>query len=486
MFKRICNSSLSILKDLRNILSPVSMAEGAISADTKRDHDQISNDGGDAASDAKKLKVSSECHKPNVKKKKVALLMMYSGVGYNGMQRNPGVRTIENDLLDALVQAQVVPQAHADDTKRMKFQRCARTDKGVSAAGQVVSLKMLLEEDAAARINEHLTPQIRVLGYKRVTQGFNAKLNCSGRTYMYVLPTFAFAPVDQVTSESYRITKDVMDEVSRLFQNYKGTRNFHNFTSGRKADDPSAKRFVKNIEIGTQFEVEGIEFCEVKVEGQSFMLHQIRKMIGLVIAVARGLTDQSVFSRAWEAEKVDIPRAPGLGLCLEKVHFEAYNNRHGSDGFHDPIEWEEYKEEIEKFKHEYIYSTIIRTEKDENSMMQWLNTLSLHVYDTRETDDTDSHNDNNIRSTQFGQALKAVSPETYVDVLKTFIPNRVVVSKSSPTDGATDSQPETRESTADSTQLQTEGAAHTKLNAETDGTLSAEVAPPAEAGAVRQ
>lgn len=36
--------------------------------------------------------------------------------------------------------------------------------QGVSAAGQVVSLKLRLIDDTVAKINEHLPPQIRVLG----------------------------------------------------------------------------------------------------------------------------------------------------------------------------------------------------------------------------------------------------------------------------------------------------------------------------------
>jgi len=48
----------------------------------------------------------------------------------------------------------------------MAFQRAARTDKGVSAAGQVVSLKMFLDIDnPIEKINANLSPQIRVLGY---------------------------------------------------------------------------------------------------------------------------------------------------------------------------------------------------------------------------------------------------------------------------------------------------------------------------------
>lgn len=49
------------------------------------------------------------------------------------------------------------------------------------------------------------------------------------------------------------------------------------------------------------------------------MLHQIRKMVGLAIAVVRGLAPESVISKAWQEDRLDIPVAPGLGLVLEEV-----------------------------------------------------------------------------------------------------------------------------------------------------------------------
>ena len=49
------------------------------------------------------------------------------------------------------------------------------------------------------------------------------------------------------------------------------------------------------------------------------MLHQIRKMIGMVIAVVRGDADESVITDSWNTDRIDIPRAPGLGLMLQEV-----------------------------------------------------------------------------------------------------------------------------------------------------------------------
>ena len=60
--------------------------------------------------------------------------------------------------------------------------RAARTDKGVSAVGQVVSLKMQIgQPDIVERINAHLPDQIRVFGFTRVTGGFDARHMCDQR-----------------------------------------------------------------------------------------------------------------------------------------------------------------------------------------------------------------------------------------------------------------------------------------------------------------
>lgn len=324
-------------------------------------------------------------------KKKVVLLIAYSGKGYYGMQRNPGnsqFRTIEDDLVTALVKSGCIPQEHCDDMKKMSFQRCARTDKGVSAAGQVVSLKVRLLDEIIEKINEHLPPQIRVLGLKRVTQGFNSKNNCDARTYSYTLPTVAFAPKDYNTEEAaaFRLSPETLDNVNRLFGLYKGTHNFHNFTSQKASTDPSARRYITHMSCGQPFIHSENEFAEITVRGQSFMMHQIRKMIGLVIAVIKGYATESVIERSWGKEKVDVPKAPGLGLVLERVHFDRYNKRFGGDGLHERLEWDKEEDAIKAFKEAHIYPSIVETECTEGSMINWMATLPVHDFEATATE----------------------------------------------------------------------------------------------------
>ncbi|XP_066545537.1 pseudouridylate synthase 1 homolog isoform X2 [Amia ocellicauda] len=332
----------------------------------------------------KKLKSDAEEQK-KFPKRKVVLLMAYSGKGYHGMQRNVGssqFKTIEDELVKSLVKSGCIPENHGTDMKKMSFQRCARTDKGVSAAGQVVSLKLWLIDDIMEKINGQLPSQIRVLGLKRVTGGFNSKNKCDARTYSYMLPTLAFAHKDQEKQDDgYRLSKETLERVNKLFTCYKGTHNFHNFTSQKAARDPSARRYIMEMFCEEPFIRQGMEFAIIKVKGQSFMMHQIRKMIGLVIAVVKGYASDGILERSWGEEKVDIPKAPGLGLVLEKVHFEKYNKRFGSDGLHEPLDWADEEEKILAFKEEHIYPTIIQTEREEQSMVNWLGTLHIHDFE---------------------------------------------------------------------------------------------------------
>lgn len=77
-----------------------------------------------------------------VKRKKSLILMGFSGVNYHGMQRNPGVKTIEEELLKALLKHNWITEEGFNNPQQAFFQRASRTDKGVSAARQVVSVKL--------------------------------------------------------------------------------------------------------------------------------------------------------------------------------------------------------------------------------------------------------------------------------------------------------------------------------------------------------
>ena len=83
-----------------------------------------------------------------------------------GMQLNPGVPTIEGALRDALVRAGGIAHDNADKLASLRWSRAARTDKGVSALGQVVGAKLHLVPGLAERLQAELPLRVHCLGIK--------------------------------------------------------------------------------------------------------------------------------------------------------------------------------------------------------------------------------------------------------------------------------------------------------------------------------
>jgi tRNA pseudouridine38-40 synthase len=109
-------------------------------------------------------------------------------------------------------------------------------------------------------------------------------------------------------------------------------------------------------------------------------------MIGLAIAVIRGHTEPETITTALTSDRIDIPMAPGLGLVLDKIHYEKYNHRYGSDGMHDDLEWRDYEAELKDFFVTKIFKSILAAEIETQSMVGWLETLGRHSYAVRDND----------------------------------------------------------------------------------------------------
>ncbi|CAL7944335.1 unnamed protein product [Xylocopa violacea] len=349
---------------------------------------------------AKTLKVEATEDAVNkkraIKRRNYVIMLCYVGKNYFGMQINRGSKTIEESLLTALLKADFITKEQFEDVREIKFQRAARTDKGVSAVRQIVSLKLpdhVNKED----INAHLPEDIKIFGIKRVTKSFNSKNKCDARTYRYVLPTFALAPenpnflnmdeeeeideekrleqlsiIDGKAYNEFRLTPEKLDKLNETLKLLEGTHNFHNFTSKVRALDPRAKRYIIYFRCIETFVTNNMEFAVLEVKGQSFMLHQIRKMVSLVVGICRNIVTNDFVKDAFSTERVDIPISPGLGLSLHFVHYKYYNDKYGKDGFHEALDWSECDEEVERFYKEYILKHIVDAEIAKNVTLNWL------------------------------------------------------------------------------------------------------------------
>lgn len=244
-----------------------------------------------------------------------------------------------------------------------------------------LNLIFLADNPNIEEINKVLPKDIKIFATQRVTKSFNSKENCDARTYSYTLPTFALTKKDETFDEkSYRLPAERYEELNKILSLYVGTKNYHNFTIRKEPNDPSCRRYIMSFECPQPFVPDNteVEFARLKVKGQSFMMHQIRRMVGLVIAIMRGHVESFVIAHAFEREKFPVPQAPGLGLVLEKTHYDRYNKRYGND--HAQIDFSKNEPQIEDFFHEKIMANIINTELKERLMLGWVKGLRHHSF----------------------------------------------------------------------------------------------------------
>jgi tRNA pseudouridine38-40 synthase len=232
----------------------------------------------------------------------------------------------------------------------------------------------------------------------RVLNGFNSKNFCDGRIYEYLLPTYILEPLsnwqdrlDSVTEEMeleadmfqidattlkvnrhYRISSTELDTLRIILKGFEGTHNHHNFTIGKNASDPSCKRYITSFiahdpqiyyfKNSTGENVSCGEWVSIKVRGQSFMLHQIRKMVGLAILMMKTQTPYHLRDELLQKTvKVNVPKAPGLGLLLEQCLFDVYNQK-AEIQRRSQIHFSHHEDNINEFKRQFIYDNIVREE----------------------------------------------------------------------------------------------------------------------------
>jgi len=228
-------------------------------------------------------------------------------------------------------------------------------------------------------VNNILPPDIRVFSMQRVGKKFNPKTRCSSRVYYYMIPTRLFTPSKHYKGEKpsgeFKFDRE---KVNMVLKQYMGTNSFHNFTSKSgptTAGDPRAMRYVINFTAGQAFTVDNEEWVQFTVVGQSFVLYQIRKMVGLAVAIIRDGATKNIINTCFEKPKKRLPIAPALGLFLCKCKFDRYNEHCKP---HEPLTFKDDEAKMDSFKNDVILHNIIEKNKTENVFDKFLEELDTY------------------------------------------------------------------------------------------------------------
>lgn len=207
----------------------------------------------------------------------------------------------------------------------------------------------------------------------------------------------------------YRSTEENRNLLNAALKKYEGTQFYHNFTKGLQPGQAQAQRYIESFQAQDPVVVDGVEWIPTQVLGQSFLLHQIRKMICVAIDIARGMAPLEFMDKALDkTEAIALHVAPAQGLFLEMSYFGGYNRRKGTQKNHDllDIDWTKdgpAKDRWSAFR-DAVRSHICQEDKSQLNFVQF---LFLHecVYGCRKAYGLDS-NKSNATTTE-----NIVSPE---------------------------------------------------------------------------
>jgi len=118
------------------------------------------------------------------------------------------------------------------------------------------------------------------------------------------------------------------------------------------------------------------------------MMHQIRKMVSMVALVVRCGCDVNRILESYDNNRISIPKAPGLGLLLERPVFDTHNERAVSKWGKEKIDFGKYEKEMEEFKQREIYERIFREEEKDNQYVRRVIAALHFVADTVFADST--------------------------------------------------------------------------------------------------
>jgi len=248
-------------------------------------------------------------------------LVEYDGTDFAGFQRNPGKRTVQGVLEDAL--------ERLDDGVQRRVDGAGRTDAGVHATGQVIAfsyggrLSVAELESALAAV---LPRDIAVRGLREVPGEFNPRYAARYREYRYTVWNGPHSPLRERIAFGVREPLDTA-AMARAGSAFIGRHDFR----ALGAADRSTVRTVTAVRVRRSG-----RYVTIDVRADSFLRGQVRRMVGLLLEVGLGKADmedvRAALADPGSARKGAV--APAKGLCLRHV---AIGRRTGrpADGEHE-------------------------------------------------------------------------------------------------------------------------------------------------------
>lgn len=252
----------------------------------------------------------------------IKLILQYDGTGYRGWQVQREGLTVQGLLEEALARI---------TGERNTVIGAGRTDAGVHALGQVAAFRTaspLPPEVFREALNARLPVDIRVVESCAAQEGFHPRFDAASKVYFYIIARQrVLSPF--LHRYAWRVPHALdVEALGRALAVLKGTHDFSAFrASGCGASGPV--RTIKDASVAEHAAIEFMtvslqgDFIKVRIEGDAFLRHMVRAIVGTLVEVGRGkirAEDMEEILRAGDRALAG-PTAPAQGLFLERINY---------------------------------------------------------------------------------------------------------------------------------------------------------------------
>ncbi|CAE7221539.1 PUS1 [Symbiodinium pilosum] len=273
--------------------------------------------------------------------------------------------------------------------------------------GNVVTGRLIVGKEEGAltelveRIRSFLPPEVELHGVAKVSKRYNARWEGARRDYRFLVPSFCVVPTlakvrqwlaakrpfDPPTAFSAEDLKQIEEELGlrkvrlsaeqlhrfrEAFYSFEGTHYFGNFAN-KKLDPmgPQGFRHLRRVYSGEPFVDDfGREWLPLEISGDSFLTHQIRKMVATAALVAQGALSMEFIQAAMHRRiYVKTHRFPPTGLMFQRPFFSARTPQRA--GVEVALQSEEVCQRVEAMQAR-LEVAILKEAEEELSAVKWL------------------------------------------------------------------------------------------------------------------